>query len=95
MTETGVGAPRSGEERRHAPAPRCAPAGACTAGCARWYRDPRVTAAFQYTFREDDLFPTGLVTTDLTAPTRRSTSGRRGADARPEPTDPPPPNSCS
>ena len=34
---------------------------------ARWYRDPRVTAAFQYTFREDDLFPTGLVSTDLTA----------------------------
>ena len=26
-----------------------------------------MTAAFQYTFREDDLFPTGLVTTDLTA----------------------------
>ena len=24
-----------------------------------------MTAAFQYTFREDDLFPTGLVTTDL------------------------------
>jgi hypothetical protein len=31
-----------------------------------WYRDRRVTLAVQYTFREDDLFPTGLVTTDLT-----------------------------
>ena len=31
----------------------------------RWYEDPRVTAAFQYTLREDDRFPTGLVTTDL------------------------------
>jgi hypothetical protein len=30
-----------------------------------WYRNPRVTAAVQFTFREDDLFPTGLVTTDL------------------------------
>ena len=25
-----------------------------------------MTAAFQYTLREDDRFPTGLVTTDLT-----------------------------
>lgn len=30
-----------------------------------WYENPRVTLAVQYTFREDDLFPTGLVTTDL------------------------------
>ncbi|MEA2170850.1 MAG: hypothetical protein QOF76_4150 [Solirubrobacteraceae bacterium] len=28
--------------------------------------DPRVKAVFQYTLREDNLFPTGLVTTDLT-----------------------------
>ena len=32
----------------------------------QWYADPRVTLAAQYTMREDDLFPTGLVTTDLT-----------------------------
>jgi hypothetical protein len=31
-----------------------------------WRDDPRVTVAAQYTMREDDLFPTGLVTTDLT-----------------------------
>jgi hypothetical protein len=30
-----------------------------------WYENPRVTVAVQYTFREDDRFPTGLVTTDL------------------------------
>ena len=30
-----------------------------------WHADPRVTLAVQYTMREDDLFPTGLVTTDL------------------------------
>jgi hypothetical protein len=30
-----------------------------------WYENPRVTVAVQYTFREDDKFPTGLVTTDL------------------------------
>jgi hypothetical protein len=31
----------------------------------QWYRDPRVTLAVQYTFREDDLFPTGLATAGL------------------------------
>jgi hypothetical protein len=31
----------------------------------QWHRDPQVTVAAQYTMREDDLFPTGLVTTDL------------------------------
>jgi hypothetical protein len=30
-----------------------------------WYRDPAVTAAFQYTVREDDLFPMGLLDTAL------------------------------
>jgi hypothetical protein len=30
-----------------------------------WYRNRRVTLAVQYTFREDDFFPTGLVTSDL------------------------------
>ena len=32
----------------------------------KWERDPRVTAAFHYTLREDDVYPTGLVSTDLT-----------------------------
>jgi hypothetical protein len=31
-----------------------------------WHADPRITLAVQYTLREDDRFPTGLVTTDLT-----------------------------
>jgi hypothetical protein len=31
----------------------------------QWHDDPQVTVAAQYTMREDDLFPTGLVTTDL------------------------------
>jgi hypothetical protein len=30
-----------------------------------WYESRRVTLAVQYTFREDNLFPTGLVTADL------------------------------
>ncbi len=31
-----------------------------------WYKNPRVDVAFQYTFREDDLFPVGLVDPGLT-----------------------------
>ncbi len=67
MTETGVGAPRSGEDRRVS---KTALRKACRnirKRLLRWHDDPRVTAAFQYTLREDDRFPTGLVTTDLTA----------------------------
>ena len=60
----------------------------------RWYSDPRVQAAFHYTFREDDLFPTGLVTTDLTAPLP-SLAEWQAWGARPDPTDSPPPSTCA
>jgi hypothetical protein len=33
---------------------------------ARWRRDPRVTVAFQYSFRDDPVFPVGLADTSLT-----------------------------
>ena len=65
VTEAGVGASHPGQPR---------PAGAAgqRAGCLelaeqliRWYRDPRVGAVFQYTFREDPAFPVGLVSADL------------------------------
>ena len=68
MTETGAGAPRSGEDRRQS---RTALRRACRnirKRLLRWHDDPRVTAAFQYTLREDDRFPTGLVTVDLARP---------------------------
>lgn len=67
MTETGAGAPRSGEDRGQS---RAALRKACRnirKRLLRWHDDPRVTAAFQYTLREDDRFPTGLITTDLSA----------------------------
>jgi hypothetical protein len=35
-------------------------------GLARWVADPRVDAAFQYTFREDTAFPVGLADPGLT-----------------------------
>ena len=85
ITETGVGAaPRRplARARDHQRAPGL-PAAAPAPG--QWYSDPRVTVAAQYTFREDDLFPTGLVTTDLArAPPRAA----RVAGVGPTP-DPP------
>ena len=57
----------------------------------RWYDDPRVTAAFQYTLREDDVFPTGLVTTDLTRAYPALQEWQPwGLRARQRPEDPPP-----
>jgi hypothetical protein len=65
VTEAGAGAPHPGSPR---------PAGAADeeAGCRtlagqliRWYRDPRVGAVFQYTFREDPAFPVGLIGAEL------------------------------
>jgi hypothetical protein len=58
-----------------------------------WYRDPRVTLAVQYTFREDDQFPTGLVTTDL-ARARPALREWRAWGRREDPADPPPRSTC-
>jgi hypothetical protein len=62
----------------------------------RWYEDPRVDAAFQYTFREDDAFPVGLVDTGL----RRAYAPLRswqawGGARRPEAPAPPLPAACA
>jgi hypothetical protein len=59
----------------------------------RWWRDPRVSAAFQYTFREDNLFRVGLVSTDL----RRALPALgewQAWGARPGPSAPPPAAAC-
>ena len=58
-----------------------------------WRADPRVTVAAQYTMREDDLFPTGLVTTDL-ARARPALREWQAWGARDEPSAPPPPSTC-
>lgn len=64
ITETGVGP---------APEEYSAVADPAAAGCrdlherlVQWFDDPRVTVAFQYTVREDDKFPVGLFSTDMT-----------------------------
>jgi hypothetical protein len=65
ITETGVGAPERGRERDGGAAAQRSACEAMDRRLRRWYEDPRVTAAFQYTLREDDRFPTGLVDTAL------------------------------
>ncbi|HVL95137.1 MAG TPA: hypothetical protein VM266_04695, partial [Solirubrobacteraceae bacterium] len=65
MTETGVGSPRLGTDRASGARAQRRACRLMRKRLKRWYEDPRVTAAFQYTLREDDRFPTGLVTTDL------------------------------
>ena len=58
ITQTGAPtAPDGGRE---------GPCRALQAALLRWHRDPSVSAAFQYTAREDALFPMGLVDADLT-----------------------------
>lgn len=72
------------------------PATACAtdrANLERWYADPRVDAAFHYTLREDDVFPTGLVTTDLAA-AFPALAEWQAWGSRPDPAASPPPSTC-
>jgi hypothetical protein len=91
ITETGVGAPHSGEKPRKSHAAQVAACKQLHKRLVQWYDDPRVTAAFQYTFREDDIFRTGLVTTalDRAFPVLEEWQAW-GGSKRPDPTDPPP-----
>jgi hypothetical protein len=95
MTETGVGA--AGLGRRLSASER-KQRGTCEQLHRRllhWFQDKRVTAAFQYTLREDDAFPVGLVTTDLkdSYPSLEEWQAW-GQAKRPMPDDPAPPMSC-
>ena len=91
MTETGAGAPRTSSARTGGRAAELRGCRAVHNTLSRWYRDPRIVAAIQYTLREDDVFPTGLVTTDLTRayPALREWQ-QWGLKARPSAEDPPP-----
>ena len=95
MTETGVGAAGLGRERHTSEKVK---RGACEElhkALLRWYEDPQVTAALQYTLREDNLFPVGLVKTDLSAAFPALQEWQAwGAAKRPRAQDPPPPDSC-
>jgi hypothetical protein len=66
VTETGVGGPRPGADRPTDPASLQTQCDAMAQLLARWADDPRVDAAFQYTFREDPAYPVGLADAGLT-----------------------------
>jgi len=73
VTETGVAA-GSGERGCRA-----------LAGALRaWADDPRVEAAFQYTFREDDAFRVGLADAELTELRPAYAAWRAAADGAPD-----------
>ena len=82
ITETGVGAGAQGLSAASAITDAQQGCRALHDRLVQWFNDPRVTVAFQYTVREDDKFPTGLFSTDLTAAARRWPSGPRGAGRR-------------
>jgi hypothetical protein len=91
MTETGVGAPHAGQDKRTSAKSERRACRQLHRRLVKWYDDPRVTAAFQYTFREDDVFRTGLVTTTLDRAFPVLSEWQAwGGSARPQPTDPPP-----
>ena len=91
MTETGAGAPRTATARTGGRAAELRGCRAVHRILEDWYRDRRTTAAVQYTLREDDVFPTGLVTTDLARayPALREWQ-QWGLRVRPRPEDRPP-----
>jgi hypothetical protein len=66
ITETGVGGQDVGGERTGGLATQRRDCRALDAALRRWDADPRVEAAFQYTFRDDPVFPVGLADVSLT-----------------------------
>jgi hypothetical protein len=65
VTETGVGNPHNGAIRSTSPAALASSCRLMSHALENWYHDPRVDVAFQYSFREDALFPVGLLSPDL------------------------------
>jgi hypothetical protein len=92
ITETGAGRARSGEDRNTTGKAQRRACRQMHRRLVRWYEDPRVTAAFQYTLREDDRFPTGLVTTDLEQAYPALKEWQAWGDR--EPTEPAPKSRC-
>jgi hypothetical protein len=88
VTETGVGGPHVGDERSPSDKSVRADCQALHVAFRRWDKDPRVDAAFQYTFRDDPVFPVGLVDAKLTKEWPayqlfKAWGGSRKADAAP------------
>lgn len=92
ITETGVGAPGAGRERSSDRATLHDECRLMHDQLTRWYHHPRITAALQYSVRDDAAFPTGLVdeAVERTYPVAAAWAawgGRRAPDG-PPPTTP-------
>ncbi len=68
VTEAGAGAPEPGRQRAPGAQEEAAECVALASQVLGWYADPRVQAIFQYTFRDDPLYPVGLVSAGLSPP---------------------------
>jgi hypothetical protein len=93
ITETGVGGADSRLSIARGITSEAAGCRLLHARLVRWWRDPRVAAAFQYTLRDDPAFPTGLVSADL-AHGRRALAEWQAWGERARPDDPPPAAAC-
>ena len=93
VTETGVGAVRSGDERPTRATDLALQCAAQAARLERWAADPKVQAVFQYTFREDTAYPVGLADARLQALYPTQGLWQAWADARGE-APPPRPAGC-
>jgi hypothetical protein len=65
VTESGVGGPHVGDARSPKDESIRADCQALNVSLRRWNDDPRVDAVFQYTFRDDPIFPVGLADAKL------------------------------
>jgi hypothetical protein len=90
LTEVGAGGPVPAEARTDGAAGARLDCRLLNDDLRRWWADPRVTVAFQYTFRDDPAFPVGLVDAGLTHawPTLdllEAWGGNRAPEAEPPP----------
>jgi hypothetical protein len=95
ITETGVGGLHAGDDRQTGPQALRRQCVYLNRKLRQWYADPRIEAAFQYTFREDTAFPVGLADAGLTR-TYPTYDLLKAWSTRAHPDDPPPalPDRC-
>ena len=93
ITETGVGAAPTDLSAAEAITDAQKGCQALHDRLVQWFNDIRVTVAFQYTVREDDKFPTGLFSTDLTTPRLTLNEWTAWGGGR-DPLAPPPAAAC-
>ncbi|MCW3041013.1 MAG: hypothetical protein JWM31_2918 [Solirubrobacterales bacterium] len=96
VTETGVGGTRAGSPRSLRAVDQRAQCAAEAALLEHWAGDPRVTAAFQFSVREDTAYPVGLFDPELTRAYPVYDLWRAWGAARPgDPAGVPRPSGCA